>query len=51
MSPSPAGDRRLLVAALAALIVVAGLYLLSGINTRDESWFLQVVTRVAEGER
>lgn len=50
MSPSPAGDRRLLVAALAALIVVAGLYLLSGINTRDESWFLQVVTRVAEGD-
>ena len=50
MSPSPAGDRRLLAAALAALIVVAGFYLLSGINTRDESWFLQVVTRVADGD-
>ena len=50
MSPGAAGDRRLLAAALVVFIAVAGLYLLSGINVRDESWFLQVVTRVADGD-
>jgi 4-amino-4-deoxy-L-arabinose transferase-like glycosyltransferase len=43
-------SRRLVAAGLAALTVAAGLYLLSGINTRDEAWFLQVAARTADGD-
>jgi 4-amino-4-deoxy-L-arabinose transferase-like glycosyltransferase len=50
VSSAAGRDRLPVAAALAALTVAAGLYLLSGINTRDEAWFLQVVTRVADGD-
>ncbi len=51
MTISPGRERRLLVAALVGLTVVGGLYSASGVNTRDEAWFLQVVTRVSDGDR
>ncbi|MGH3041666.1 MAG: hypothetical protein ACRDNG_08015 [Gaiellaceae bacterium] len=43
-------DRWILGCALAAFTVVAGLESLSGLSTRDEAWFLQVVARVASGD-
>ena len=43
---SPRRERLLLAAAVVALTLVGALYSFSGVNTRDEAWFLQVVTRV-----
>ena len=50
MTLSPRRERLLLVAAVAALTLVGALYSFSGVNTRDEAWFLQVVARVADGD-
>lgn len=50
MSRPGGRDRLLLGGALAALVLVAALWSASGLNTRDEAWFLQVVARVSDGE-
>ena len=50
MTVSPRRERLLLVAAVGALTLVGALYSFSGVNTRDEAWFLQVVSRVSGGD-
>ena len=50
MTVSPRRERLLLAAAVVALTLVGALYSFSGVNTRDEAWFLQVVSRVSDGD-